>query len=47
MKFGTIAHNGEIYNLDYMNSDEVKKILEEIEKCKNNKINGDDYINEK
>lgn len=47
MKLGTIAYNGEIYNLDYMNSEEVKKILEDIEKSKNSKINETEYLNEK
>lgn len=35
MKLGTIAYNSEIFNLDYMDSDEVKKLLENIEKGTN------------
>ena len=34
MKFGTFAFNGKIYNLDYMKSDEIKKIIEKIEENK-------------
>ena len=35
MKFGTIAYDGEIYNLDYMSSEEVKNLLDKVEAEKN------------
>ena len=47
MKLGTIAYNGQIYNLDYMNSDEIKIILEEIEKNKDKKISDSEIQNER
>lgn len=31
MKLGTIAYKSKIYNLDYMNADELKKLLKMIE----------------
>lgn len=47
MKLGTIAYNGEIFNLDYMNSEEIKKLLNEIEHDKNEKLNDTKYFNDK
>lgn len=47
MKLGTIAYNGEIYNLDYMNSDEIKKILDDVETNKTKKLNDTEYLNNK
>lgn len=38
MKLGTIVYDNKIYNLDYMNSEEVKTILDSIEKDKKEKI---------
>lgn len=35
MKFGTIVYDGEIYNLDYMSSEEVKNLLDKVEAEKN------------
>lgn len=31
MKLGTIAYKNKIYNLDYMNIDELKNLLKQIE----------------
>ncbi len=31
MKLGTIVYNNEIYNLDYMTSEEIKEIVSKIE----------------
>lgn len=36
MKLGTVVYNEIIYNLDYMSTDELKNLLEVIEKEKNN-----------
>ena len=47
MKLGTIAYDGEIYNLDYMNSYEINKLLEDIENNKNKKMNETEYLSEK
>ena len=34
MKLGTMVYNGEIYNLDYMNSEEIKNLLYKVESDK-------------
>ena len=34
MKLGTVVYNGKIYNLDYMNTVEVKELLKKIEEKK-------------
>ena len=34
MKLGTIVYEGKIYNLDYMNTDEVRDLLQKVEKKK-------------
>ena len=34
MKLGTVVYEGKIYNLDYMNTNEVKELLKKIEKNK-------------
>lgn len=34
MKLGTIVYNNEIYNLDYMTAEEVREILDKVEKDK-------------
>lgn len=34
MKLGTVVYEGKIYNLDYMNTNEVQKLLQEIEQEK-------------
>ena len=47
MNFGTVAYNGEIYNLDYMNADEVKKLIEKIEINKEKDLNNIEFQNEK
>lgn len=47
MKLGTISYNGEIYNLDYMNSEDVKKLLSEVECDKKEKLNDTEYFNDK
>lgn len=47
MNLGTIAYNGEIYNLDYMSANEVKKLLEEIEKNTEKNLNNIELQNEK
>lgn len=39
MKLGTIAYNNKIYNLDYMNMDELKKLLKQIETEKKESFN--------
>lgn len=31
MKLGTVVYDGKIYNLDYMTTDEVKKLLAAVE----------------
>ena len=36
MKLGTIVYDNKIYNLDYMSTEEMKKLLQEIEKSKSN-----------
>ena len=38
MNLGTIAYNNEIYNLDYMTAEEVKQLLDTIEKDKSKSI---------
>lgn len=34
MKLGTVVYDGKIYNLDYMDTTEVEKLLEKIDKQK-------------
>lgn len=34
MSFGTIAFNKEIFNLDFMTSEELENLLEDVEKEK-------------
>ena len=34
MSLGTISYNNEIYNLDYITSNELEKLLDEVEKEK-------------
>ncbi|MBR1539937.1 MAG: hypothetical protein IJ629_01970 [Clostridia bacterium] len=34
MKLGTVVYEGKIYNLDYMNTNEVEELLKKIEKNK-------------
>ncbi len=34
MKLGTIVYEGKIYNLDYMNTNEVKELLKKVEQEK-------------
>ena len=36
MKLGTIVFEDKIYNLDHMNIDELKDLLEKVEKQKRN-----------
>ena len=38
MKLGTVVYEGKIYNLDYMNTNEVKELLNKIEEQKNTDI---------
>ena len=38
MKLGTVVYEGKIYNLDYMNTNEVKELLNKIEQEKANEI---------
>lgn len=38
MKLGTIVYDNEIYNLDYMTSEEVKKVLNSVEENKSKNI---------
>ena len=38
MKLGTIVYDGKIYNLDYMNTEEVKELLKKIEIQKNSEF---------
>lgn len=38
MKLGTVVYDGKIYNLDYMNTDEVKELLNKIEQQKETEI---------
>ena len=38
MKLGTIVYDNEIYNLDYMTSDEIKEILNIVESNKRKNI---------
>ena len=47
MNLGTVAYNGEIYNLDYMNANEVKKLLQDIEKNKEKELNNIELQNKK
>lgn len=39
MKLGTIAYKNKIYNLDYMNVDELKVLLKQIETEKKDSFN--------
>lgn len=34
MKLGTVVYEGKIYNLDYMNSAEIEKLLKKVENKK-------------
>lgn len=34
MKLGTIVYDNEIYNLDYMTAEEIREILDKVEKDK-------------
>ena len=34
MKLGTVVYEGKIYNLDYMNTNEVKELLKKVEQEK-------------
>ena len=38
MKLGTVVYKNKIYNLDYMNSEEVEKLLKKIESDKEKNI---------
>ena len=38
MRLGTVVYDGKIYNLDYMNTDEVKELLNKIEQQKETEI---------
>lgn len=38
MELGTIVYDNEIYNLDYMNSEEIKKMLDVVEEEKRKHI---------
>lgn len=38
MKLGTIVYENQIYNLDYMTSEEIKDLINLIEKDKLNQI---------
>lgn len=38
MKLGTVVYDGKIYNLDYMTTEEMKKLLTKIEIDKNSTI---------
>lgn len=46
MKLGTVAYDNQIYNLDYMTSDEIKDLLKNIEnRKKENLKTGDNFAN--
>lgn len=47
MKLGTIAYEGRIYNLDYMDSEEIKKLFENIESNKCKDLTEEKYENKK
>lgn len=34
MKLGTVVYDGKIYNLDYMDTNEVKELLKKVEQKK-------------
>ena len=38
MKLGTVVYEGKIYNLDYMDTNEVKELLKKIEHKKETDI---------
>ena len=38
MKLGTVVYEGKIYNLDYMESQEIERLLEKIEHNKDNEF---------
>lgn len=38
MELGTIVYNNKIYNLDYMTSEEIKKVLDGVEEEKRKHI---------
>ncbi len=39
MNLGTIVYENEIYNLDYMEEEEIKQIIDNIEEKKRKNIN--------
>jgi hypothetical protein len=39
MKLGTIVYDNEIYNLDYMTSDEIKELINTVEADKYKNMN--------
>lgn len=38
MNLGTVAYENEIYNLDYMTSDEIKNLINTVENVKEKSI---------
>ena len=38
MKLGTVVYEGKIYNLDYMDTNEVKELLKKVEQKKETEI---------
>ena len=38
MKLGTVVYEGKIYNLDYMNTNEVQDLLKKVEQKKDNEF---------
>ena len=38
MKLGTVLYEGKIYNLDYMDTNEVKELLKKVEQKKEAEI---------
>ena len=45
MELGTIVYDNEIYNLDYMTSEEVKKVLDVVEEEKRKNISQGKNLN--
>lgn len=45
MKLGTIVYDNEIYNLDFMTSDEIKEIINLVESTKLKDMNTAKNIN--
>lgn len=39
MNLGTVVYKNKIYNLDYMKTEELKQLLEQIEEEKKNSFN--------